>query len=178
MRITGLDFSLTKTGLARVEPGCVPVSSTIKPPDKLGTGQRRLRYLYQGIREFTCGSDYVVIEGPAFDRFNGQHKLGGGWWICLHVLWLDNPGMVQVVIPPKSLKLYATGKGGASKDEVGMATVRRYSDCTVANNDEADALVLAAMAADQLGIPVSPVPKAHRDALKFWDQWLQPAEEK
>jgi crossover junction endodeoxyribonuclease RuvC len=173
MRITGLDFSLTKSGLARVEPGCVPVSATVEPAKKLGTDHRRLRYDYDQIRRFAHESDVIVIEGPAFDRFNGQHKLGGGWWIVAHVLWLDNPDALFVVIPPKSLKLYATGKGTASKDEVGMAMVRAYPESTVSNNDEADALALAVMAADQLGWPLKPVTKEQRKALNFWPEWIQ-----
>lgn len=178
MRITGLDFSLTRSGLAVVEPGCAPLTYSVKPPAKLGLGQRRLRYLYQGIRELAAGTDMILMEGPAFDRNNGQHKMGGGWWLTAHVLWLDNPGAVRVVIPPKSLKKYMTGNGNAGKDEMLIAVMTRIENCPAANNDEADALALAAMGADKLGWPLAVVPKDQRAQLSQWDGWVSFAEEK
>lgn len=178
MRITGLDFSLTRSGLAVVEPGGVLVSATIEPPAKLGTGHRRLRYLYTGIREFTYGSDVLVMEGAAYGRNNSQHKMGGGWWVISHVLWLDNPDMVRVTIPPPNIKKYMTGNSQAGKDEMLIAVMKRIENCPVANNDEADALALAAMGADKLGWPLAVVPKEQRAQLSQWDGWVHPAEEK
>ena len=63
--------------------------------------------------------------------------------------------------------MYGTGKGNAGKDEVMLATARRYTNqAEVANNDQADALVLAAMGARHLGAPIEEsLPQSHLRAL-------------
>ena len=68
-----------------------------------------------------------------------------------------------MTIPPASLKMYATGKGNASKDAVLAAAIRRYPDVEFDGNDAADALILAAMGADHLGFPlVSKTPSGRK----------------
>jgi crossover junction endodeoxyribonuclease RuvC len=83
-----------------------------------------------------------------------------------HQLWAWK--IPCVVVSPSQLKTYALGKGsgkGTDKDWVLAAVVRRYLEVAIAGNDEADALVLAAMAADHYGHPVVTVPETHRRAL-------------
>ena len=75
-------------------------------------------------------------------------------------------GVPVLPVPPSCRAKYATGKGNAGKDEVLLAVARRYPHAPVGGNDEADALVLAAMGARLLGEPVEDsLPKAHLDAL-------------
>ena len=78
---------------------------------------------------------------------------------------LDAVGWTVAVIPPTSLKKYATGKGTASKDLVLTAAVRRFPDWPVEGNDEADALWAAAAGLDHLGYPVIDMPALNRSAL-------------
>ena len=68
---------------------------------------------------------------------------------------------------PTARAKYGTGKGNAAKDAVLAAVIRRYPAVDVTGNDEADALILAAMGARHLGIPLelSPVPGPCLDAL-------------
>ena len=68
--------------------------------------------------------------------------------------------------PPTSRATYATGKDNAGKDAVLAAVVRRYPDVDVTGNDEADALVMAAMGARLLGHPLEDsLPQSHLRAL-------------
>jgi hypothetical protein len=61
---------------------------------------------------------------------------------------------------------YATGKGMIAKDAVLAAVVRRYVGIDVTCNDEADALILAAMGARHLGQPIEDsLPLTHLAAM-------------
>lgn len=170
LRIAGLDLSLTSTGVALIQPGGpVSVHRIQPPPAAKATVHERLKCLYTEVRQLVAGATHITVEGPSFGSNQGQHKLGGMWWIVMHVLWLDNPDAEVVKVSPTTLKVYATGRGNKlEKDEVAIAVVRRYPKVDIRNNDMADAWVLAAMTADQLGCPVVEVPKDHRRALKDW----------
>lgn len=168
MRIVGIDLSLTSTGLAELDNSGSAIRARVTklaPGDKR-KGHERLRWLCSGIHAAARGADLAVVEGPAFGRPQGQHQLGGLWWMATHVIWLA--GIKTVVVPPSTLKKYATGNGGANKDTVLAAVVRRYLDVEVTGNDEADALVLAAMGADYHGWPLAAVPQTHRAVLDKW----------
>lgn len=105
------------------------------------------------------------IEGPSLGqmRQGGEHLRAGLWWILVNAM----RGTKLVVVPPATLKKYATGRGNAGKDEVLLAVAKRYPDAAITNNDEADALVLAAIAARLDGHPIElGLPKAHLDALR------------
>lgn len=165
-RIAGLDLSLRDTGVALVQPGAVSVHRV--RPGKL-TGHPRLKYLYTGVRELVHGADRIVVEGPAYAQRNIQHTMGGCWWIILHVVWLDNPDAEIVVVRTQELKRYATGRVSADKDEVLAAVINRYGILVpITNNNESDALVLAAMGAHEDGWPLASVPKGHAVALEKW----------
>jgi len=67
--------------------------------------------------------------------------------------------------PPKVRAIYATGKA-LDKDQVLAAVVRRYPNVPIGNNNEADALILAAMGARKLGHPYEPsLPQTHLRAM-------------
>jgi hypothetical protein len=167
VRVAGLDLSLTSTGYASANLALSPALAVAERlrPGKL-RGHERLRWIYREAGRRCGGADLVVVEGPSYGSHQGQHQLGGLFYLVTHVLWQG--GITVVVVPPPSLKKYATGNGGASKDEVLAAVVRRYPAVDVRGNDEADALVLAAMGADFLGHPLVPVPAVHRQALAKW----------
>jgi crossover junction endodeoxyribonuclease RuvC len=168
-RLVGLDLSLTSTGVAAIGHHTARVT-TITPG---GTGHPRLRKLLSGIWDHACRVDLAVIEGPSFGSKGGQqHERGGLWWLVAHMLW--EAGIPYVVISPAQVKKYATGYGGgvkSGKDKVLAAVIRRYPDVPVDGNDQADALVLAAMAADHYGHPLAPVPQLNRGALATVKGW-------
>jgi crossover junction endodeoxyribonuclease RuvC len=174
--IVGLDLSLTSTGVALIDTatGDVQVDRVTSKGRKDATLEdrhARLHNLRLDICLKTAKADLVVIEGPSFGqaRQGGQHDRAGLWWIVVD--WLKTPddaegwGKRVVEIAPASRSKYATGKGNAAKDAVLAAVVRRYPQVEVSGNDEADALVLAAMGARHCGHPIDTLPKTHLAAL-------------
>jgi crossover junction endodeoxyribonuclease RuvC len=170
VKVIGLDLSLTSTGVATVghtDAGITYTTHTLRPPRGSDRGHRRLAWLLdQIVHEHSTAVDLIAIEGPSFgspsSQQKGHHERAGLWWLVAHALWKRD---VPVgVIPPAAVKKYATGKGNAGKDEVLSAVVRRFTEFD-GGNDQADALVLASMAADHLGSPVVDMPATHRAAL-------------
>jgi crossover junction endodeoxyribonuclease RuvC len=169
-RVVGIDPSLTGTGVATVlvRTG-TPPESTVTGCDHLDPKTMRdlprIRWILSQLRVWAYNADLAVIEGPSYNSITGsQHERGGLWWAILDRLtsW-DVP---VAVVPPTSRAKYATGSGGASKDAVLSAAVRRYPDAPIVTNDEADAVVLAAMGARWLGAPLeSTLPATHLSAM-------------
>jgi crossover junction endodeoxyribonuclease RuvC len=163
--ITGLDLSLTSTGIARLDDRDVSLHRA--EPKKLA-GHERLAWLLDEIHAWAGDADVAVIEGPSYGSTGGQqHERGGLWWAVAHRLWESL--VPYAVVPPTSLKKYATGYGAGAnsgKDKVLAAVVRRYPDVPVDGNDVCDAFVLAAMAADHYGFPLMQVPGGHRLTLQ------------
>lgn len=160
--VIGLDLSLACTGVASSRSW----ADTIKPPPKL-RGHDRMANLIQTVRDHTRAADLVVVEGPSYgnqgaQRQAGHHERAGLWWLVTHDLWRRE--VPFVVASPATVKKYACGRGNASKDEVLVAVCRRF-DWFAGNNDAADAVVLAALGADHLGVPMVTMPQTHRAAL-------------
>lgn len=155
-RVIGLDLSLTSTGVAgngwtdRIKTKC--------------RGHMRLDVIVDNILDFVRHADLVVVEGPSYGSTGSSyHELAGLWWLVTHNLWVH--GIPFAVAAPGQVKRYATGKGNADKDVVIRQVARRFP-WFEGGNDEADALILAAMGADQLGHPIAAMPETHRKALK------------
>ena len=109
----------------------------------------------------------VTSPSPRFQssEFRRRRELTGDE---LGLVLLDL-GLHVVEVPPTVVKKYATGKGGgpdSSKDQVLAAVIRRYPAVDVTGNDEADALVLAAMGARWAGHPIDdPLPVLQTTAM-------------
>lgn len=176
MRVVGLDISLASTGFADIqsigrEYSIVSRSIKTDPPAPggglLGTHQR-MREISDRITHLIYDTGrlpaLVVVEGPSMGSINGSHNISGNWWrIVDRVL---SHGLPVVEVSPLSLKLYATGSGssrGATKVTKGMvvkAVNDRYDvgdlKLRAKDNDQADAIVLAAIGARLLGHPIDP----------------------
>lgn len=165
-RVLGVDLSFASTGLAgNAGPGW---TERLKPHAKL-RGHERLDFIVNTLlNQYVSGVDLVVIEGPSLGSNTGSaHERAGAWWLFTHALW--KRGVPYAVPSPNSLKLYATGMGDANKREVLRSVTVLFPafDATHRTGiaDEADALVLAAMGADWLGVPIVEVPARNRTAL-------------
>lgn len=170
MRIIGLDLSLTATGVAIIDGAnalTLTITSAARREAALSDRANRLAEIVAEVLSATLHPetpDLVVVEQPAFSRTTGHHHDRSGlWWMVVRGL-LDWPLDVAEVTPG-GLKKFVTGRGNAGKDEVLLAVARRFPDVEVRNNNEADALVLAAMGADHMGLPLVDMPAAHRAAL-------------
>jgi len=157
LRILGLDLSLTCTGYATHR-----AVNTLQPPAKL-RGAERLAWIRTALATLIANVHVVVLEGYAYGRAKQAHQLGelGG----VVRLVLHDRGIPFVEVPPAVLKLYATGRGNASKEEMLVAAVKRLGYEGYDNN-EADALWLYTFAADAYGTAPIVLPAAQRAALK------------
>ena len=153
--VVGLDLSLTSSGVA-TRDRAFTLPTTLR-------GVERLAHLRSTILSLVGPLDLVVIEGYSYGSRSSQAhalgELGGVIRLALH-----EGGIRYVIVPPKSVKKYATGKGNAGKEEMLTEAVRRLGYAGH-SNDEADALWLRAMALDALGAPFVKMPEAHRIAL-------------
>lgn len=182
MRVVGIDPSLTSTGIAKVDVlpnGLVlpiwtgRIKSSGKRGDTLAQRMARLDSLVNGIGDAFAAPDLVVIEGPAYAKSNpGMHDRSGLWWLVVRYMFEAKLPVAEV--PPTIRAKYATGRGNAGKDEVLSAVVRRYPDADITGNDEADALVLAAMGARYMGYPIEEsLPAAQKLVVEkvAWPEW-------
>lgn len=172
MIIVGLDLSLTGTGIATIdtdrETANVETRTSKPVGDNIKDRAWRLRRFASNLQDVCYDADLVVIEAPSLGqkRQAGQHDRMGLWWLTIDRLTYGLDGRVEVAeVTPASLKKFATGKGNASKDEVLLSVARRFPGVDVRSNDEADALVLAAMGARHLGHPIDSMPQAHLAAM-------------
>lgn len=152
MRVVGLDLSLTSTGVATVWEDETQ-TWTIKSETVKGYDARRVRM--ESIAErilLEWTADLIVIEGPALSRNNpGTWDRAGLWWQVYTRLRLR--GTPIAVCSPTTLKSWATGSGTADKKLV-RSRVESLWGVKVRNTDEADALCLATMGAQHLGMDV------------------------
>lgn len=170
-RIGALDLSLTGTALADYDAWSGVTVSTVDTT-KLD-GHRRLHEILVAVAALrTC---HLVVIEDVFRGLKGDAsiKLAGLHYLVRHWLWLQ--GIPYVLVTNAQLKLFAVGKGsgpGTDKDAVLLAVERRFGDqVKVANNNEADAFVLLAMALEYYGRPLADVPVTHRAALRKVEGW-------
>lgn len=165
MTIVGLDLSMTATGyvITNITPGTVT-----SKPSKAEHPMSRLKTIADTIEQLILKASHgavelIAVEGYSFGSRNSQaHKLGELGGIVRQRLW--QRGWPYADVPPTVLKKYATGKGNANKSEVLAAAIRRL-DYAGADDNEADALWLYAMALDHLGRPGVDMPAVNREAL-------------
>jgi Holliday junction resolvasome RuvABC endonuclease subunit len=171
--VVGIDLSLTATGVAAFgEHTSAPIVATVKTAadDNTVFGfTRRCWQIAEGIAD-TVGHvapDLVIIEGLSYhSKSSSIDKIHASWWIVQDALEVRGWPAALKVTPNQRAK-YATGKGNASKDSVLIETVKRYPDLNIRNNNEADAVILAAMGMRALGEAVeSSLPRAHLEAVR------------
>lgn len=172
MTAVGIDLSLTSTGLASVQrSGRIEihnVQSVGKKDDTLYQRNERLCSIANEVVDWARGATaparsvnaahLVAIEAPSYgSRFGSAHDRSGLWWLVVAALRAD--GLNVVMVPPQVRAKYGSGAGNSKKDVVFAHVVEQYTDLLgkpIPNDDVADAIVLAAMAARHLGFPLEP----------------------
>lgn len=138
MRFLGLDLSLTETGVCTLS-GSSYSAAVIKPGAK--KFEPRLRHIRDEVSRRLDGDfDMVAIEGYAYGARNklpDLGELGGTIRLLLH-----EKRVPFVVVPPNTLKLFATGKGNGGKDLMMLGIYKTWK-VEFTNNNEADAYALA-----------------------------------
>ena len=169
LRIVALDLSLRATGIAvthdshgRARMSCRTVSPR-KTPSDTAIDHRRLHETFRSIETaVACKPDLVVVEWlPQFDgKGDASLRLDELHGALKHWLWSHKHLYVDVL--PTHLKMYATGNGNATKQQVREAVTARYGRYLhIGTEDEADAVTLMAMALDAYGQPLGPSTAAH-----------------
>lgn len=165
--VVALDLSLSSTGVC-------DRNGTRRIRSKQ-TGEARLVEIRDAVLQ-TCGfapvvwrlPDLVVLEGYSYGSPNQAHPVGELGGVVKTGLY--EAGIHYEVVPPAVIKVWATGKGNAKKDDMLLAAVRRL-DYQGNSHDEADSLILYSLAMHVLGSPIVTMPVAHHRALASikWD---------
>lgn len=195
LHIAGLDMSLAATGwsTARVTLGeqpelrvgliptpSVKLSGADYYPETLARIRNIAARTLRAIREGQQPGDpfLVAMEGPAMESNTGQADARAGLrWLVYHLL--EKEADAVVIVPPSTLKQYATGKGGgpaADKPAMVAAAQRAYPDVWISDDNEADAILLAGMVARQVNHPIeASVQRCHPFALNAvrWPRWIR-----
>ena len=173
MIVVGLDPSLTGTGVAVIDTDdvltitCDTIGSKGHRDDKWTDRWGRITNLADTIAGAVPDGAVVAVEAPSYGqaRQGGVHDRAGLWWALYGRL--TETGHDIHPVPPATRARYAAGKGNAGKDAVLAAAVRRYPQAPIVDNNQADAVVLAAYLARTLGNPVEDhMPVTHLAALK------------
>ena len=179
MRVIGLDLSLTNSGVAVLGEDATELYRIPSSSPKVESLQSRMERFDLILLKFPRihPGDLVVIEQPAFSRTNGKHHDRSGlWWFAVDLAQQSQADLVEV--PPSTLKKYVTGKGSCGKSEVMAAMIRRMADLhpgiVIHDDNEADALALAALGARLLGHPVDGnLPKVNLASFDAWTKMLR-----
>ena len=170
IRVTGLDLSLTGTGIAHIDiqrPPTFEPTVTVRTCTITSAGRKtatwaeraaRLRKLRNAVCDQAAGSQLVVIEGPAYASNVGSvWDRAGHFWNVLGTL--DRLRVPYVVVVPQKAKAFAAGKGNADKTAVAAGMTRLWGDAASPGNDnEFDALALATLGAVRVArrqLPIS-----------------------
>jgi Holliday junction resolvasome RuvABC endonuclease subunit len=167
MKIVGLDLSLAATGWAAAADsigghshGVIATTSSTDLP-------LRLDHIADRVEQLAADADLIVVEDlPKNVKFGGT-SLGMVHGVVRHLLWAmagDGRCGPTVLVPPASLKTFATGRGNASKPDIRMEVFKRFY-VDIADDNACDAYVLRAMALDHYGQPLADLPQTHRRAL-------------
>ena len=179
MIITGLDLSLTGSGVATVHTTAagrvIAVEEYGTKPTLHDLESRSIR-LRKVAAPIICAcefSDVVAIEDLFMGQGTGaQLDRAGLWWIVVNSLCAS--GIPVVAITNNHLKMWCLGKGGGQgtdKTHILAATIKRYPDVNITSDNVADALNLAAMAAHFYGHPTVPMPATNLRALAGVKMW-------
>lgn len=141
----GVDQSLRSSGVVVVGASNDLIYRGTIAPKKL-TGVERLAFIREGIREVLAGEpsiSFAALEGYSFDSVNRSFDLGelGG----LVRLALYDAGIPFVVVSPKTLKSFVSSNGGATKEQMREAVLKKWG-MNFEQDDECDAYGLAQLA--------------------------------
>jgi len=162
--VIGLDLSIAATGVA-YPCDCGTVVETWDLPAKLGDS--RLEVIASGLADLCPAKgaedspDLVVIEDlPTHARSAGITGMVHG---AVRVELIAR-GIPYALVPPATLKKFATGRGNADKTAMALAAFKR-AGVEFADDNQCDAWWLRQAGLTALGSPEVDLPQAQVDAL-------------
>lgn len=152
--VVGIDPSLTATGLA-APGGCITI--TTKPGDP-----KRLQVIHDTVFAAVEEADLAVIEDlPTHAHGAGLTGMAQGV-IRLACIRADVP---FATVPAATLKVYATGKGNATKADMRLELFKR-TGLDLRDDNQVDALFLRYLGLHLVGQHELDLPKTHLRALE------------
>lgn len=140
--ILGLDLSITSTGYAVLGPDKTIVTGTITSTPNPNRGER-LWKLLDALDEIVKKHKphLVLIEGYSYGSHNHQLAYMAEWGGVVR-FHLQRIGIDIIEVSPGNLKKFVTGKGNAKKEQMLLASYKKWG-IEFATNDECDAFALA-----------------------------------
>jgi Holliday junction resolvasome RuvABC endonuclease subunit len=155
-KVIGLDLSLTATGIAYLDGSVRTVKTNSLD------GDRRLVTIVDHVKAACLDRpDLAVIEGPV--SRTATATISGMVHGAVRLTLMDF-GVPYVLIPPATLKAYATGKGTADKLAMAMAAYKR-AEKEFTDDNQCDAWWLRIAGLDLLKSPVFELPAIQRARL-------------
>lgn len=158
MRVVGVDPSLRLSGVARIVDGVLDVTRI--PTEKARTLREQrdqVRYIVGRILRFAGPViDLAVIESMYVPTREGAQagavtERAWVWGLVVDQLF-DRCPVIEVTT--KQRAKYAADNGNADKAAVTAAVKAAYPNLRIRDDNEADAIALAAMGARHLGEPI------------------------
>lgn len=158
MTVVGIDLSLTATGIATGSELHL-LSTDRRDEDRIDWIADQLVSFYAIPGETTL----AVVEGLSHaSQGNKVHEIAGLHWHVRCILFRF--AIPTAIVPPSTLKKYATGKGTATKPDMRMALYQR-TGLDERDDNKVDAWWLRAMGCDALGAAVIGMPAVNCKAL-------------
>lgn len=154
MRVLGLDLSITATGVAAGDGELMTLRHKVE-------GDRRLLNIEACIETVAIDVTFAAIEDLP------THAHGAGITGMVHGvtrLALLKAEVPYLLVPPSSLKVYATGNGRCQKADMRVELLTR-TGVDVPDDNQCDAEWLRLLGLDLAGHPELKLPKTHRRAL-------------
>lgn len=166
LRIVALDLSLAATGVAwthdhtgRPGVGCRTVHTARTKHGATDMDHRRVSAVLADVAAACLSRPHlVVIEWlPLIDgKGDITVRLGELHGVIKHWLFTRRPPVRYVGMRPQDVKIWATGKGNATKTDVRAAITAQYGRlCHVEDDNQADALSMLSAAAAAYGQPLA-----------------------
>ncbi|MER7126674.1 hypothetical protein [Micrococcus luteus] len=167
-RTVGLDLSISATGIAYWDGYTETIGAA-----KWGGDWRLVNIRKKVLHHVTTPRAALVVIEDLPTHAHGSGITGMVHGIVRELL-LDH-GIPYALVPPATLKKYATGRGNATKADMRMALYQR-AGIDLRDDNQVDAWWLRAAGMDALGHPIVEVPKTHREALErvAWPEAVTP----
>lgn len=157
MTVFGVDLSLRSTGLASFD-GHTWDTATIKTTPEDQTPESFLIRVDNIAAKAVSwmdprDGDVIAMEGPALHAKSSQlDRMFAAWWLVFKTIHAHHES--PLIVPPATLKKFATGKGNADKGMMRAALDERVPGHAATNNDTTDASWLAVAASVWDGHPI------------------------
>lgn len=164
LRVTGLDMSITGTGVCRPDGSTYTITTKAKKDDRLTD----IRDQIMGVH-VSGGTDLIVLEDV-------PGKMIGAASVVIPMLHgsvrsaLKDARIPYVIVSPPTLKKFATGRGNADKSAMILAAFKR-AEIEFRDNNQCDAwwLWIAGLTRCTGITPAGLLPAAQRAALDVVD---------